>query len=196
MNVWAFVGHSIGGESFPRLLVEGLAIESGRTPKTVEARAGHPADAYRYLERYIASFEGVLRESDLVQPAKMKDRWTYRCPCGGNDHCASRLFDSLFVHCYQHNRQWLIVDNAEYVASIIRSEERKYLKLLERAPATVKRFFKRREITGETVSACWHTHGIDIDTILFELGREQDKELRAAADAAREAHNKTGGKKG
>lgn len=78
------------------------------------------------------------------------------------------------------------------VAGIIRREEERYIKLLERAPKIVKKWFAKREITGESLAALHHTHGIDPTTVEDVLGRDLESRLHDDYVTAWKRHKQTG----
>lgn len=82
-------------------------------------------------------------------------------------------------------------NNADYVAGIIRGEEEKYLALLDRAPKIVTKWFKHREVTGETLAQLWHTHGLDVSVVEAVIGT-QSTAMHEAFQRARDVHKQTG----
>lgn len=141
---------------------------------------------------FAKGFEGKLVLSGLEEPWRY-----YTCPCGGTNHLASRskkasesplLPDgfSPVLHCWETGKQWFLVESWEVTAGIIAIEERRYLKLLEKAPGVLARYMAKwdlgvgdkgeldqlsrqtKESSGEKMThweALHSTHGLDRETI-------------------------------
>lgn len=123
-------------------------------------------------KRWCESKEGILEESDIGVVIKKehfqgREWYFYKCPCRGDDHLAMRTFIeegfsrhlSPVLNCFFTRKQWLVrpVD----VAKVIKDEEEKYLKLIEKAPALVKKIVAKRGWSDETAFFLEDTHGID-----------------------------------
>ena len=111
----------------------------------------------------------VLEENYLSHGMRINQHCYYKCPCGADDHCASRaIVDytenqgsslSCVLHCHITGRQWLI--RPKDIVDIIRREEEAYIKLTEKAPAIVKKVITKRGWSYETRKFLFDTHGID-----------------------------------
>ena len=129
---------------------------------------------------WLAAKAGILEERQLVfvklqrthgvdDPPHGNEIRFYKCPCGGRDHYASRStvevdrghWPSEILNCYETGKQWLV--RHPDVPGIIRGEEEKYLKLLERAPAIVAKVVAQRGWSDATLAFLKDTHGIDED---------------------------------
>lgn len=119
---------------------------------------------------------GQVNEHDLVQ-RRTEGYWPdtifyYDCPCGGKDHHAARYVSadpndrtisaaklSCVLNCYVTDKQWLIrpVDTA----ATIKGEEEKYIALLAKAPAIVKKVVAKRGWSEDTKAFLLDTHGIE-----------------------------------
>lgn len=102
---------------------------------------------------------------------EIKKKWSFtvmwhNCPCGGDDHYASRSFFpdggsqtlSPILNCYITEQQWLIKDKS--VQDIIKEEEDKYLKLLKNSEVIIEKVTKKLGKNAETLHFLWDTHGI------------------------------------
>lgn len=81
---------------------------------------------------------------------------------------------SPVLHCYETNKQWMILDNIDWVTSIVHEEEVKYLDLLKRAPSIIARYLKKKKIdpgllTDDHFLDLRSTYGLDEDTVQHYL---------------------------
>jgi|GEM_PF-2711349 len=122
---------------------------------------------------------GFVDESDLrlIKSEVFDDRicMFYKCPCG-SDHYAMRFmvqegysqYPSCILNCFVNNHQWGI--KVADVAAIIKEEEEKYLRLIERAPKIIKKVIAQRGMSEETLFFLENTHGIDREMVsIIEL---------------------------
>lgn len=160
------------------------------------------------MEIMRAAYSGSMRESHLqhcLSSVNGRHRY-YDCPCGGGDHYArstppTRDEPAIVVHCYEHRKMWMMLiplSNPEYVASVIRGEEERFLKLLDTAPKQVEKWMRKNnltkeELTGTHLSVLHHTFGFCpevIESVTGDLTREQHEDYRVAF----EEHKETGRK--
>ena len=121
------------------------------------------------LQRWLASKVAIISETDLIMAdIKMPhERLYYLCPCGGVDHYAARVYVeggvsaylSSVLSCYESGKQWAI--SPVRVSDVIKKEEEKFLKLLDRAQELVPKVIKKRGYSSETLFFLKDTHGID-----------------------------------
>lgn len=128
-------------------------------------------DVNEIRQQWFAHFAAVLNDGDLRVVREDRDHTWYVCPCGGNDHAASRSWYSNghsmelspVLNCYVTNQQWLV--RLPDVAGIIQQEEKKYIDLLNRAGPIITKITKRRGKSEETKVFLFDTHGIPADVV-------------------------------
>lgn len=122
---------------------------------------------------FFRSKAGFLEEKDL-RYCETRERhpgsWLcYICPCGSVEHYAVRSiisdpdayssYPSPVLNCFETGQQWLV--RPVNVQEVIREEEERYIQLLERAPAQLKKVVARRGWSEATIAYLKDTHGIE-----------------------------------
>jgi len=146
-------------------------------------------DKNQLFQTYKDSFNGVVNINYLELLIKYDSHAYYVCPCGGNNHCASRSLDtsstttdglSCVLHCHENDMQWMITRKRNFhrhdigaVRKILLSEEAKYFKMLDNAehklPLLIKRY-KSDKITPKILFELHTTHGYDPSIVESVVG--------------------------
>ena len=130
-------------------------------------------DLEEIKQRFFAAKAGVLDYEQLIRHCEDEEVggvW-FSCPCGSDNHLAlirwlglSRCLSNVLT-CFVTDQQWLVrMPEGPDPAGIVKGEEEKYLRLLERAPAIVEKAVCERGWSAETLAYLHDTHGIDLDT--------------------------------
>jgi hypothetical protein len=122
--------------------------------------------------------ERILDFSDLIRlfdDEKAGGTW-FKCPCGASGHLALMRWMSHdrclsgILNCLILEKQWIVNMPLGLVAGLIKKEEERYLSLLKKAPAIVRKVVAKRGQSEETFHFLRDTHGIDEDTTRAILG--------------------------
>lgn len=166
----------------------------------------------KWYQIYRDSFTGTISINDLVLVSTDNIHRYYKCPCGQNDHYATRVTDddgfvgdgfANVVHCYERGKKWMIIeteseDNITRVKRIIRGEEEKFFKLLDEADNKIRQYMRKNnvdEITAHDLFVLHTTHGYDpsvvegtVGTILRDLHDEYLLLMKQHKEISRVSH--------
>ncbi|MDZ4250278.1 MAG: hypothetical protein U0990_09345 [Candidatus Nanopelagicales bacterium] len=165
------------------------------------------------LPAYIARFEHPAPQELVVVEVRPDGAAHYRCPCGATDHYAVRSPDpegqvgdgyADVLHCFETGKMWhcgafrAVNPNVHRVQKLIHNEEELYIRLLNAAPKSIKRFLRHHQLsgpadlTGELLAILHHTHGLDPTIVEGATGVEFPQGIHNEYLAAIARHRNTG----
>jgi len=139
------------------------------------------------IKIYTKSFSGIIDPKTLVF-VRENNYWNmYLCPCGGQDHTASRAVHKNkngekcladILHCYPNGRKWLIttnesdrrifvaistdereaISNTIFVSNALREEEEMCLKMLKESQRNICKYMNKVKRTHPTPNDLFVLH--------------------------------------